>query len=142
VRHRVRRVALVEDGQLALARGILQVEVEVGQPGAGHQALVDDGATRARWDVHPDAFAGRTKLGPASRQIKASFPFVGVEARAGAFTPRAMASWPRSGVATKPIPHAARASGRSPAQARRVEDNVGGTDREVIGIGRTRLVHW
>ena len=79
VRHGVGRVALVENGQPALAGGVLQVEVEVGQLGAGHEALVDDGAARARRDVHPNAFVDRPHLGPASREVEASFPLVRLE---------------------------------------------------------------
>src|SRR6266850_2449612 len=50
------------------------------------------------------------------------------ESRASAWTPRATASWPSSGEATKPIPQAARLLGRSPGQARRERRSAGGTD--------------
>src|SRR5439155_885388 len=57
VRHRVGRVALVEDRELALARLVPQVEVEVGEPRARHQPLVDDGLAGAGRDVHTHALA-------------------------------------------------------------------------------------
>src|SRR5690348_1283583 len=50
------------------------------------------------------------------------------ESRARASTASATASWPRSGVATKPMPQAARAAGIAPAQARRVLSTAGGTE--------------
>ena len=52
----------------------------------------------------------------------------------------AMAWWPRSGVATKPMPQAARLPGTSPGQARRVESAVGGTDLQATGNRRIGLV--
>ena len=55
VRHRVRRVPLMKDGEAALACFVLQVEVEVGEARACHQTLVDERATREGGDVHADA---------------------------------------------------------------------------------------
>src|ERR1700682_83021 len=49
------------------------------------------------------------------------------DSRASAWTPSSTASWPSSGVATKPMPQAARLVGRSPGQARRERRSAGGT---------------
>ncbi len=83
VGHRVRRIALVEDRKPALASRVAQVEVEVSQPRAGHQALVDDGPARAGGQIHAHARLRRSLLRQASRQVQPVLPLVGVEVGAG-----------------------------------------------------------
>ena len=79
----------------------------------------------------PSSFRGTWISSPAPSPLlpSASRP-PRCASRASACTPRATDSWPSPGVATKPMPQAARASGRSPGQARRVRSSAGGTDTE------------
>src|SRR5258708_24480010 len=62
------------------------------------------------------------------------------DSRASACTPRATAWWASSGVATKPMPQAARLVGRAPGQARRDGRSAGGTESKVSqgGGGRAK----
>ena len=65
----------------ALAGRVAKVEIEVGQPGAGHQPLVNEGAAGARGHVHADALRRGDLLRVASKPVKAPFPFIRFEAR-------------------------------------------------------------
>ena len=79
VRHRVGRVALVEDRQAALAGLVVQVQVEVGEPSARHQALVHERAARARRDVHPHALLIGALFGTSPDKVEAALPFARIE---------------------------------------------------------------
>ena len=78
VGHGVGRVALVEDRDPALAIGVLQVEIEVGEPGARHEALVDEGPARAGRDVHAHTARRRLPFRGATRPVETRFPHVRV----------------------------------------------------------------
>jgi hypothetical protein len=82
VGQRVRRVALVEDGELALRPLVLEVEVEVGQVRPGGQSLVDDRPAGAGGDVHPDALGLGSPLGQAPGGVQPVLPLVLRQVRA------------------------------------------------------------
>ena len=82
VGHGVGRVALVKYSQAALTRLVAQIQIEVGKPRPGHQALVDDGVARARRQVHPHACLGALSLCSAACEVQAVLQVVRVEAGA------------------------------------------------------------
>ena len=69
----------MEDRELALARLVPQVEVEVGEPRARHQPLVDDGLAGAGRDVHTHALALGGPFSATARAIEPVFPLDRVE---------------------------------------------------------------
>ena len=69
----------MENREPALAVRVAQVQVEVGEAGARHQALVDDSPARARRQVHRHAFFLRSRLCAPAREIQAALPLVRIE---------------------------------------------------------------
>ena len=73
----------MKDGEAALTGVVAEVEVEIGEPGARHQALVDDGPARQRREVHAHGIFGCPPFDPAARQIQAMLPLVPIDVRPG-----------------------------------------------------------
>ena len=80
VGHGVGRVALMENGDAALARLVPQVEVKVSEPRARHQSFVDERAARARGDVHLHALRLGPFFGAPASPVQAALPLVSVKA--------------------------------------------------------------